>query len=152
MHLFNLYAYDVGQEDRDTQNGALFDHAQNVLAKLGAAPWLMGADFSQQPGEPLPNWRRKANAFAPHTPTHVQGRTLDWFLASPLLGVGGKVATLPNAALAGHVPAQLVVPEFQQLDLGCTIKTACSFPIRWTSQTKRPFCSYPNPRRGGILA
>ena len=65
IHLFNMYAYDVGQDDRDTQNGALFDYAQNVLAQIGAAPWIMGADFNQQPVELLPNRRGKANAFAP---------------------------------------------------------------------------------------
>ena len=127
--LFNLHAYDVGQDDRGTQNGALFDYAQNVLAKIGAAPWIMGADFSQQPGEPLPNWRRKANAFAPQTPTHVHGKILEWFLASPLLGVACIATAVPDAATVGHTPVKFAVPAYQHLDLGNThTQTACSLP------------------------
>ena len=54
IHLFNLYAFDIGQDDRETQNGALYDYTQSILAQLGPVPWVLAADFNQQPGEPLP--------------------------------------------------------------------------------------------------
>ena len=51
IHLLSLDAYDVGQDERDTLNGALFDHHQKILLELGNEPWLIGADFNQQPGD-----------------------------------------------------------------------------------------------------
>ena len=99
LHGFNVYVRGVSYHDRDNLNGAIFDQVQQALTTLGRVPWLLGADFSQEPKEALLSWRKRATRAAPEVPTHFHGRTLDRFMLSPLLGVNCTTQIVEDAEM-----------------------------------------------------
>ena len=56
--LFSLYAYDVSYPypGRVEPSASLFNEVQGVLAQMGKVPWILGADFNQEPAETLVGW------------------------------------------------------------------------------------------------
>ena len=82
----------------------------------------------------------------PQTPTHVHGKILDWFLASPLLGVGCVAAAVPNAAIVGHTPVKVVVPAYQHIDLGNALKRLAAFPLEGATKADRTASEHPNSK------
>ena len=86
LHLLNIYVYDVSYPDKVDSNAKLFGSLQEVITQIGRAPWILGADFNQEPTEALVSWLAKARVAATDVPTHVYGRVLDGLL--PSIGLG----------------------------------------------------------------
>ena len=70
----------------------------------------------------LPGWSKSVNVLAPRVPTHIFGRTIDWFMASPLLGTNMKVDVVHDPGVHGHIPVILTIPTYRALDLGVSIR------------------------------
>ena len=141
LHIVNIYAHDVGYADRLELNSKLFRYVQENINKSGRVPWVIGGDFNQEPHEDIPQWIRAANVVATEAPTHIRGRKLDWFMATPNLGVTLVASILEGSPLTDHVPVLLVVPTFGDIHLGQSIrKTPKLVPSPEQRDDKYKFC------------